>query len=93
MKKDGDLTEYMSALKDNNGNVWIVMYGAGVWKYKPSTSLSASGNKIIHYPVKEGNTIFTLYSIFKDHKGDIWLGTHSAGPYKFNGYSFEKFVP
>ncbi len=82
---DGDLKEYMSAVVDDKGEIWIATYGAGVWHY--------NGKKITHYPILEGNTIVTLYSIYKDNHGHLWLGTHTAGPYRFNGKSFEKFRP
>ena len=84
-RKDGDLNEYLSAVVDNNGDVWIVTYADGVWRY--------DGKNIIHYPVMEGNTQINLFSIFKDHQGDLWLGTHESGTYKFNGTTFEKFRP
>jgi ligand-binding sensor domain-containing protein len=73
----------MSSVKTDNGDLWMATYGAGVWRY--------DGKSMIHYPVKKGDAIITLFSIYKDKQGDLWLGTHSAGAYKFNGKSFEKF--
>ena len=82
-REDSGLNEYLSAVKDNNGDIWIATYSAGVWNY--------NGKKISHYPIMEGNAIVTVFSISKDNHGGLWLGTHAAGPYKFNGKTFEKF--
>lgn len=77
--------EYMSAVKDANGVLWIVTWGAGVWRY--------DGTNIAHYPITDGDNTITLFSIYKDNRGDLWLGTHEEGAYKFNGKTFEKFRP
>jgi ligand-binding sensor domain-containing protein len=82
-KSNGNLNEYLSITKDNNNDLWIATYNAGVWKY--------DGAKITHYPVQENSKNITLFSIFKDNKGDIWLGTHENGAFKFNGQTFERF--
>lgn len=81
----GDADEYMSAVKDDKGDLWIAMYGAGVWRY--------DGKKVTHYPVMNGDEVITVYSIFRDRQGGLWVGTHEHGAYKFNGKTFEKFVP
>lgn len=60
----------------------MVTYDNGVFKY--------DGEKLIHYPIRDGATAVLLFTIFKDHKGDLWLGSHNAGVFKFNGTSFEK---
>jgi len=83
--RDGDMVEYMSAVKDNSGTLWIATYGDGVYSY--------DGLKINHYPFMEGNRYITLFSIFKDQQGAIWVGTHENGVYRFNGQSFERFRP
>jgi ligand-binding sensor domain-containing protein len=83
-KSDGNLNEYLSITKDNNTDLWIATYNAGVWKY--------DGLKITHYPIQENLKNITLSSVFKDNKGDIWLGTHENGAFKFNGQSFERFT-
>lgn len=83
-----DPVEYfMSSVNDDNGDLWMATYGAGVWRYE------YDGKQLIHYPVKDDNKPITLFSIYKDNKNDLWLGTHAAGVYKFNGKSFEKFKP
>lgn len=80
-----DMIYFMSAVEDNNGDMWMATYSQGVWKY--------DGKDITRFPVKKGAEDITLFSIYKDKQGDLWLGTHEAGAYKFNGKSFEKFSP
>ena len=80
-----DLTYYMSAVKDNNDDLWMVTYSAGVWRY--------DGDKLEHYSVEAGDARVTLFSIYKDRQGVLWLGTHNNGVYRFNGENFERFNP
>ena len=82
-KKDSDLDEYLSIVKDNHNNLWFVTYLNGVWKY--------DGTNITHYAVQDNLKDITVFSIYKDNKGELWLGTHEHGAYKFNGTTFEKF--
>jgi ligand-binding sensor domain-containing protein len=84
-KKNSNLDEYLSTVRDNNSNLWFVTYRDGVWKY--------DGTKITRYIVQDNSKDITLFSIYKDSNGDIWLGTHENGAYKFNGKTFEKFKP
>lgn len=74
---------FHSLTEDNEGNLWMATYDKGVLKY--------NGKKLIHYPIKDGDTDVLLFTIFKDNKGVLWLGSHNAGVYNFNGNSFEKF--
>lgn len=83
-KKGSNQYEYLSAIKDNNNNLWFVTYRDGVWRY--------DGMKITHYAVQENSKDITSFSIYKDNNGDLWLGTHENGAYKFNGKAFEKFT-
>jgi ligand-binding sensor domain-containing protein len=82
-KKESDLDEYLSTVRDNNNNLWFVTYRSGVWKY--------DGTKITHYTVRDNSKEITLFSIYNDNNGNLWLGTHENGAYKFNGTTFEKF--
>jgi hypothetical protein len=75
---------FLSITEDNDGNLWLVTYDNGVWKF--------NGKGLSHYPVKDGETDVLLFTIFKDNKGVLWLGSHNAGVYKFNGHSFERFL-
>lgn len=77
---DTDGFEYLSATTDNKGNLWIVTFRNGVWKY--------DGTNLTRYAIDNG---VTLFSIYKDRQGNLWLGTHTNGVYKFNGTGFEKF--
>ena len=83
-KKDSNLDEYLSTVRDNNNNLWFVTYRDGVWKY--------DGTNITHYTVQDDSKSITLFSIYKDNNGNLWLGTHENGAYKFNGTTFVKFV-
>lgn len=83
--KDHDVSYFMSSVEDNNGDLWMVTYSKGVWRY--------DGKELTHYQVKDGNEDALLFSIYKDRMGDLWLGTHTAGAYKFNGKGFEQFRP
>ena len=78
-----DFPYFMSITKDNNGDLWMVTYSDGVWRN--------DGEKLIHYPIKDGGADVLLFSIYKDKQDNLWLGTHSNGVYKFNGEAFEKF--
>lgn len=80
-----DLIYFMSAIEDKKGELWMVSYKNGVWRY--------DGQSIAHSSVKDGAKDITLFSIYKDNHGDLWLGTHDAGAYKFNGKTFENFRP
>ena len=80
-----DMIYFMSVIEDDKGDLWMVTYEQGVWRY--------DGKTITHYSVKDGSIDLTVFSIYKDKQGDLWLGTHEAGAYKFNGKSFEKFKP
>lgn len=71
--------EYLSAIKDTDGNLWIVTYKDGVWKY--------DGKTYTHYPINA-----TLYTIYQDKKGILWVGTHTDGVYKWDGTTFKKFT-
>lgn len=75
---------FMSMESDDNGNLWMVTYDEGVWRY--------DGEKLIHYPVQFEDKNVLLFSIYKDKQGALWLGSHEAGVFKFNGKKFERFL-
>ncbi len=83
-KKDGDLNEYQSIIKDDKGSLWIAIYLSGVWKVE--------GEKIKHYPIQVDSKNVPIFYLFKDNGGEIWLGTEQNGVFKFNGQAFEKFT-
>ncbi len=80
---DHDAAYFLSGLEDNRGDLWMVTYSKGVWRY--------DGKNLQHYEVKDGNENVLLFSIYKDSKGGLWVGTHSDGVYRYNGKGFEKF--
>ncbi len=82
-KKNSNLDEYLSTVRDDNNNLWFVTYRNGVWKY--------DGTKITQYTVQDNSKDIALFSIYKDNNSDLWLGTHENGAYKYNGTTFEKF--
>ena len=82
-KKNSNLDEYLSTVKDSDDNLWFVTYRDGVWKY--------DGTNVTHYVVQDNANNITLFSIYKDNNGDLWLGTHENGAFKFNGTTFVKF--
>lgn len=83
--QSGLMVDYLSAIKDNEGNVWFVTYLTGVYKY--------DGQKLEHFEILEDGKQIKLFSIYQDHQNQLWLGTHENGTYKFDGKAFIKFVP
>lgn len=84
-KKDGDLNEYLSIIRDDNNNLWIAIYLNGVWK--------VDGENVKHYPIRVDGKNIPIFYLFKDNKGDIWLGTEENGAFKFDGQTFNTFAP
>ncbi len=78
---------FMYIEQDKKGNIWMVRYDGGVWKY--------DGENLIHYPItfKNQDVDVLLFKMYKDRQGDLWLTTHNAGALKFNGETFESFKP
>ncbi len=74
---------FISGFSDNNGDLWMVTYAGGLWKY--------DGSKLLNWEVDNGETEVLLISIYQDNKGMIWLGSDNAGVFIFDGDSFEKF--
>lgn len=79
------LTHVISSVKDKLGRVWMATLDGSVWRYDRGS--------LEHYPVREGGSVVTLFSIYRDRHDDLWLGTHEHGVYKFDGKAFEKFRP
>lgn len=80
-----DYVYYQSVVQDKEGDLWLMPYSGGVWRY--------DGSKVIRYAVRDNGKETTMFTIYKDHRGDLWVGSPSSGLYKFNGKSFEKFLP
>lgn len=89
-----DMIYFMSVIEDNKGDLWMVTYEQGVWRYDARLNDEVGqGKTITHYSVKDGSGDIKLFTIYKDKQGELWLGTHEAGAFKFNGNEFEKFKP
>lgn len=74
---------FMSAVRDNDGVLWIATLGNGVFRY--------DGDEWTHFPVTSDGKPIWVYSIYRDREDALWLGTHEHGAYKFNGRTFEQF--
>jgi hypothetical protein len=76
---------FMSAVKDESGDLWLATLSAGVYRY--------DGTTMTHYPIEHaGGMIFNI-SIYRDRQDNIWLCTMKDGIYKFNGERFARFRP
>lgn len=78
-----DYFYFMSAVKDNENNLWMATYDQGIFKY--------DGKNLKRFSVMYEGKESTVFSIYKDHQGNIWLGTHQLGVFKFNGEEFEPY--
>jgi ligand-binding sensor domain-containing protein len=78
-------SDFMSAVKDKNGDLLMATLGAGVWRY--------DGARMTQYPVKYGDSAIWVFSIYRDRQDTLWLATQEHGIYKFNGKTFEPFKP
>lgn len=81
----GTVIDAMSIAEDDDGNIWTADLGPGASKYE-------AGRKV-HYPMKDGDTTISVFSIYKDHHGVLWLGSHNGGAFRFDGKTFEPFRP
>jgi ligand-binding sensor domain-containing protein len=70
---------------DHEGNIWLVQYKGGVWKY--------DGQTLTHCPVSDGKEAVTLFSIYTDSYGKLWLGSHKNGIFLYDGNVFRRFKP
>jgi len=77
-----ELPYFMSAVNDDEGNIWMSSYGDGVWKY--------DGEKLEQFKLKEGEKEVTLISIYKDREGSLWLTSDNSGVWKYVDGDFEK---
>ncbi|MBK9732513.1 MAG: hypothetical protein IPO83_14765 [Chitinophagaceae bacterium] len=80
----GTLARVWTINEDNNGNLWIGTYDAGVWRF--------DGENLTNYTSIDGLTSNAINTIYKDRKGELWFGTDGAGVCKFNGISFSGFA-
>ncbi len=77
---------FLSGLEDSNGDLWLVTYNRGIWRY--------DGKSMRQYLIKsDKGEVATAFSIYKDLAGTLWVGTHAAGAYRFDGKEFVRFIP
>ncbi|MGQ0826932.1 MAG: ligand-binding sensor domain-containing protein [Bacteroidota bacterium] len=82
-KVDDKILGFVAGITDKEGNLWMTMYGGGVWKY--------DGKTLSNPEIKSDKEYVLLICIYQDNNGTIWLGTDNDGVYKQNGDKFEKF--
>ena len=80
---DDKILGFNAGITDKEGNLWMTMYGGGVWKY--------DGKILSNLEIKNDIEYVLLLCICQDNNGTIWLGTENDGVYKQNGDKFEKF--
>lgn len=78
-----DYPYFLSMIDDQKGNLWMTTYDQGVLNY--------DGEKLVQFPLKEGEIVVNLFSILNDDQNQILIGSSNKGVYKFNGQKFEKF--
>ena len=76
---------YLQALADRKGDLWMVTYEEGVFRF--------DGEKITHFPVEQGGRTLKTSSILEDRDGVLWVGTQEAGPFRLEGTKFVPFRP
>ena len=80
---NNDLLYFNGGLRDTDGNLWMICYDDGLYKY--------DGTKLTKQTINSENKPLLLVTIYEDNSGTIWLGTQHNGLYKQTGNSFEKF--
>ena len=83
--EDKDLIYFQSVIRGKEGDLWMMPWGGGVFRY--------DGKRVAHYSVKTGDKDAYMSSIYRDRKGDLWICSQTGGPYKFDGKRFVPFVP
>ena len=78
------LLYFNSGIADQNGNLWMILYDGGVWKY--------DGVFLSRFSLENGGKDFFLICIYEDKDGIIWLGTDNDGVYNLDGDKFEKWI-
>lgn len=74
---------FMSVVEDRTGDLWMISYNDGVWRY--------TGSSYMHYPLENGDQVVNLFTMYFDNEGVLWLGSHNAGAWRFDGKEFELF--
>ncbi len=74
----------LSMIKDSKGNVWVVTWDQGVFKY--------DGKNFIHYSTKEGLYFNCYWGVNEDSNGNIWFSSWGAGIFKYSGEAFTRLT-
>lgn len=81
--KNSPLSTVTKLSIDDQNNIWIASYGAGVFKI--------SKNDTIHYSIKNhlpSNDILTMYI---DKKNNVWISIYQKGVWCFDGKKWRSF--
>lgn len=90
-KSTGTLQMNQAMMQDKAGNIWFsggekagtVENDGGVWRY--------DGSNFKNYTVKDGLSVYSVWSMLEDDSGAIWIGTRNTGLYRFDGSRFASF--
>ena len=74
----------LSLSEDQNGDIWMVTYQDGIYRY--------DGSQLHHFPVTKDGATIKLFSIYIDNSNKIWVGTHDYGPFTYDDGQFVPFV-
>ncbi|MBS1736911.1 MAG: hypothetical protein JSS98_09970, partial [Bacteroidetes bacterium] len=74
-----------SIYADREGNIWMVTYDSGIYKYKPGKSDSLL--IVAHYNSSNGLVNNDISAIKEDKAGNFWFGANN-GISKFDGKNF-----
>jgi len=80
---DIKLPFFMSGVVDADATLWMVSYGAGVWKY--------DGKAFTQQYIEEAGVEVLIISIYKDRSDNLWLCTDNAGVWVQKDGVFVKF--
>ncbi|WP_243348123.1 two-component regulator propeller domain-containing protein [Parabacteroides sp. FAFU027] len=62
----------VSFLGEENGNVWVCVFDAGLYLFDKNLNLKA------HYTVKDGLPDNSVVGVQKDQRGDLWISTKNG---------------
>lgn len=81
--EENKMLYFNSGLVDKEGNLWMITYGGGLWKY--------DGETLANFELKGTEEDLLLLSIFLDKQGVLWLATRNDGAYRYDNGVAEKF--
>jgi len=68
-----------SIVEDNNGYLWLGMFGGGIYCFNPYADYKAGNTLFAKYSFEHGLVSNYVRIIFKDRKGNLWIGTRDGG--------------